>query len=87
VYSRTADFTFVNSYVRKGKKPIKGATPLGAGKPGGRKSDAQKGNLSDANTSGKETDSRSSTPSIQGKMLRRSVMEVAEEVQKIDARD
>jgi len=47
---------------------IKGAsTPLGAGpKPGTRKSES-KGNLSDANTSGKETDSRSSTPSLQEK--------------------
>ena len=39
------------------------------GKPGRRpNSDASKGgNLSDANTSGKETESRSSTPSLQGK--------------------
>lgn len=47
-------------------KPIKGVTgPVG--KPGRRpNSDASKGgNLSDANTSGKETDSRSSTPSLQ----------------------
>ena len=54
----------------KGKKMIKGAlTPLGSKGPVGRSSKGpdSKGNLSDANTSGKETDSRSSTPSLQGK--------------------
>jgi hypothetical protein len=55
------------SIERKGKKQIKGvSTPVG--KPPGRRSESSKGggNLSDANTSGKETDSRSSTPSLQG---------------------
>ncbi|EFX89937.1 mortality factor 4-like protein 1 [Daphnia pulex] len=56
----------------KGKKQIKGvSTPVG--KPPGRRSESSKGggNLSDANTSGKETDSRSSTPSLQEKPTKR----------------
>ncbi len=51
-------------------------TGPGVGKPGRRpNSDASKGgNVSDANTSGKETDSRSSTPSLQGKDQRSTVV-------------